>query len=71
MPNRDRDLGYRIEELQRRAAQLGRDPVPVSYFGAEPTRSAVARSKPQLRLFNWLRAKANSASCLRSATARK
>jgi probable F420-dependent oxidoreductase len=42
MPNRDRDLAYRIEELQRRAAQEGRDPIPVSYFGAEPTRSAVA-----------------------------
>jgi probable F420-dependent oxidoreductase len=41
MPNRDRDLGYRIEELQRRAAQEGRDPIPVSYFGAEPTRGAV------------------------------
>jgi alkanesulfonate monooxygenase SsuD/methylene tetrahydromethanopterin reductase-like flavin-dependent oxidoreductase (luciferase family) len=42
MPNRDLDLGYRIEELQRRAAQEGRDPIPVSYFGAESTRGAVA-----------------------------
>jgi alkanesulfonate monooxygenase SsuD/methylene tetrahydromethanopterin reductase-like flavin-dependent oxidoreductase (luciferase family) len=41
MPNRDRDLSSRIEELQRRAAQEGRDPIPVSYFGAEPTRGAV------------------------------
>jgi probable F420-dependent oxidoreductase len=42
MPNRDLDLGHRIAELQRRAAQAGRDPIPVSYFGAEPTRDGVA-----------------------------
>jgi probable F420-dependent oxidoreductase len=37
MPNRDRDLAARIEELRRRA---DRD-IPVSYFGAEPTPEAV------------------------------
>jgi probable F420-dependent oxidoreductase len=42
MPNRDRDLAARIDELGRRAAEAGRDPIGVSYFGAEPTREAIA-----------------------------
>jgi len=41
MPNRDRDLGARIKELGRRAQEAGREPIPVSYFGAEPTPEAV------------------------------
>jgi probable F420-dependent oxidoreductase len=41
MPNRDRDLKARVEELARRASEAGRDPIPVSYFGAEPTPEAV------------------------------
>ena len=39
MPNRDRDLADRIAELS--GARGGRDPIPVSYFGAEPTPDAV------------------------------
>jgi probable F420-dependent oxidoreductase len=41
MPNRDWDLVDRIAELERRAAEAGRDTIPVSYFGAEPTPDAV------------------------------
>jgi probable F420-dependent oxidoreductase len=41
MPNRDKDLAERIAELQRRASDAGRGEIPVSYFGAEPTRDAV------------------------------
>jgi probable F420-dependent oxidoreductase len=37
MPNRDRDLADRIADLRRRAERE----IPVSYFGAEPTRDAV------------------------------
>jgi probable F420-dependent oxidoreductase len=43
MPNRDKDLADRIAELQRRAADAGRGEIPVSYFGAEPTRDGVAK----------------------------
>ena len=37
MPNRDRDLAGRIDELSSRAERE----IPVSYFGAEPTPEAV------------------------------
>ena len=36
IPNRDRDLAERIAELQRRAAEAGRERIPVTYFGAKP-----------------------------------
>ncbi len=43
MPNRDPDLDLadRIADLRRRAADAGRGEIPVSYFGAEPTRDAI------------------------------
>jgi probable F420-dependent oxidoreductase len=41
MPNRDKDLKARIGELGRRTPAAGRDPIPVSYFGAQPTRAAI------------------------------
>jgi len=48
IPNRVKspeDLGVRIAELQRRAEQAGRGPIPVSVFGA----------KPEVRLLERLR----------------
>jgi len=39
------ELGERIAELQRRAEAAGRDPIPVSVFGA----------KPEVRLLERLR----------------
>jgi probable F420-dependent oxidoreductase len=46
MPNRIGDpeaLGERIEELQRRAEDAGRDPIPVTVFGAKPDPEFVER----------------------------
>jgi probable F420-dependent oxidoreductase len=45
MPNRGgpEEVGGRVEELQRRAAEEGRGEVPVSYFGVRPEREKVAR----------------------------
>jgi alkanesulfonate monooxygenase SsuD/methylene tetrahydromethanopterin reductase-like flavin-dependent oxidoreductase (luciferase family) len=42
-PNREARLGERVAELQRRAAEAGRGPVPVTYFGADADRGAVER----------------------------
>jgi len=49
VPNRvgsPEQLGERIAELQRRAEAAGREPIPVTVFG----------SKPEIRLFERLRA---------------
>ena len=49
IPNRIRspeDLGERIAELQRRAEAAGREPIPVTVFGA----------KPEIRLLERLKA---------------
>jgi probable F420-dependent oxidoreductase len=46
MPNRVEDpvqLGERIEELERRAEQAGRERIPVSVFGAKPDTEFVER----------------------------
>jgi alkanesulfonate monooxygenase SsuD/methylene tetrahydromethanopterin reductase-like flavin-dependent oxidoreductase (luciferase family) len=46
MPNRVDDpekLGARIEELERRAEQAGRQRIPVSVFGAKPDAGFVER----------------------------
>jgi probable F420-dependent oxidoreductase len=40
-PRAGERLGARIEELQRLAAEAGRDPIPVSVFGAVPRAEAV------------------------------
>jgi probable F420-dependent oxidoreductase len=45
-PNRSQDvgtIGARVAELQRRAEEAGRGPVPVSYYGATPERDFVER----------------------------
>ena len=43
LPNRQDDLAERIAELQRRAAEAGRDRVGVSLFGADAQREAIER----------------------------
>ncbi len=48
IPNRVKDpdeLGVRIAELQRRAEAAGRDPIPVTVFGARPEQSVLERLK--------------------------
>ena len=55
IPNRVKspeDLGERIAELQRRAAAAGRDPIPVTVFGAKPE----ARLLERLRVAGVTRA---------------
>lgn len=43
MPNRASGLTERIERLNRLAAEAGRDPIPVTLFGARPDRELIER----------------------------
>ena len=46
MPNREGDvnrLKARVDELQRRAEEAGRNPIPVTYYGVTPEREVVEK----------------------------
>jgi len=45
MPNRVSGLSERIEELQRRAEEAGRDPIPVTLSGAKPDPELIERGE--------------------------